>query len=77
MAREVSKILQEAMNLPPEARAALAGSLFESLDTERDANSEGLWKEEVGRRLREIDTGTIELVDWSSAQRRLRGRLKG
>ncbi len=65
------------MDLPPEARAALAGSLFESLDTERDANAEELWKEEAGRRLREIEAGNVELIDWGSAQRTLRGRLKG
>jgi len=36
MKREAAEILKDALALPPEARAALAGSLLESLDTEVD-----------------------------------------
>jgi hypothetical protein len=32
MKRDAAKILEEALKLPVEARAALAGSLIESLD---------------------------------------------
>lgn len=59
-----SDLLQEAMKLPPEARAALAGSLLESLDTEVDEDAEAAWTAEIERRLREIDEGTATTVSW-------------
>lgn len=40
MKREPAEILKDALALPTEARAALAGSLLESLDTEVDEDSE-------------------------------------
>jgi putative addiction module component (TIGR02574 family) len=64
-------LLQEAMKLPPEARAALAGSLLDSLDTEVDAGAEEAWSTEIERRLREIDQGTTKLVPWDEVRRRI------
>ncbi len=40
MAREVTELLKQALTLPPGARAALAGSLLESLDEEVDEGLE-------------------------------------
>src|SRR4051812_11075052 len=40
MKREAAQILKDALALPTEARAALAGSLLESLDTEVDEDAE-------------------------------------
>ena len=40
MARDAEEIFREALNLPPEGRAALAGSLLESLDEECDSDAE-------------------------------------
>jgi hypothetical protein len=34
MTQEVAELLKKALALPPEARAALAGSLLESLDNQ-------------------------------------------
>lgn len=59
------------MKLPPEARAALAGSLLDSLDTEVDAGAEEAWSTEIERRLREIDQGTTKLVPWDEVRRRI------
>ncbi len=64
-------LLQEAMKLPPEARAALAGSLLDSLDTEVDADAEEAWSAEIARRLRGIDDGTTKLVPWDEVRRRI------
>jgi hypothetical protein len=50
MNREVSELLEKALSLPPEARAALAGSLLESLDDQVDANAEDEWNREIARR---------------------------
>ena len=40
MKRDTAEILKEALTLPPEARAALADSLLDSLDTEVDEDAE-------------------------------------
>jgi len=66
-------ILQEALKLPPEARAALAGSLLESLDDHVDADAEAAWDAELERRLRQIDQGEVKLVPWNEARRAIRG----
>jgi putative addiction module component (TIGR02574 family) len=57
--------------LPPEARAALIGSLVDSLDTDVDEDAEEAWREEIRRRLEEIDNGAALLVPWDEARRRL------
>ena len=45
MTEEVSELLKKALALPPEARAALAGSLLESLDETVDASAEESWSQ--------------------------------
>ncbi len=69
-------MLSEALHLPIEARAALADSLLDSLDAEVDADAEEAWRDEICRRLQEIDSGAVKLVHWQDAQRRLRARLQ-
>lgn len=62
-------LLQETMKLPPEARAALAGSLLESLDGQVDGDAEAAWSVEIERRLRDIDEGTAKTVSWDEVRR--------
>ncbi len=46
------RLIDEAMRLPPDARAALAGELLESLDGETmDADREAAWAGEIRNRL--------------------------
>jgi putative addiction module component (TIGR02574 family) len=71
MSRDAAEILKNALDLPPEARAALIGSLVESLDTEVDEDAEEAWRMEIRRRLEEIDNGAAKLVPWDEARRRL------
>ncbi len=75
-ARE-KKVLQEAMKLPPEARAALAGSLLQSIEGETDEDAEAAWSAEIEKRLRDIDAGSARLVPWPVVRRRLLRSLNG
>ena len=43
MKRDAAEILKEALALPTEARAALAGSLLDSVDTDVDEDAEAAW----------------------------------
>lgn len=67
------KVLDEALRLPAEARAALASSLIESLDAEVDPDAEAAWAVEIEKRLREIDAGAVKLVPWAEARKRILG----
>jgi putative addiction module component (TIGR02574 family) len=70
MPRNPSELLLEAMELPPEARAALADSLLNSLDTEVDANVEQAWREEIEKPMASIENGTAETVAWEDWRNR-------
>ena len=74
MKQDPNHLLKEALKLPPEARAALAGSLLDSLDQEVDEDAEEAWKLEIDRRLRELDSGLVKTIPWSEARRRISRR---
>jgi putative addiction module component (TIGR02574 family) len=77
MTPEVSELLKKALALPPEARAALAGSLLESLDETVDASAEEEWNEEIVRRIRELDSGKVKPIPWAEARRQVSAILNG
>ena len=71
MKRDPADLLKEALKLLPEARAALAGSLLDSLDQEFDDNAEAAWHAEIDRRVKELDSGTVKPIPWSEARRKI------
>ena len=75
MPRDAASLLKDALELPPEARAALADSLLESLDTDIDQGAEEAWRKEIFHRLQEIDRGAVTLIPWEDAERRLWAKL--
>lgn len=74
MRSDASKLLEAALKLPLEARAAMAGSLLESLDTVVDADAEAEWDREIALRLKELDAAPTRVVSWSDARRKILGR---
>jgi putative addiction module component (TIGR02574 family) len=77
MTQEVSELLKKALALPPEARAALAGSLLESLDGTVDASAEEEWNEEIARRIQELDSAKVKPIPWAGARRQISAILNG
>ena len=75
MTPEVSELLEKALSLPPEARAALAGSLLESLDDCVDSNAEEEWNLEIARRIQELDSGRAKTIPWADARRQIAAML--
>lgn len=73
MGSEATKLLEAALKLPPEVRAAMAGSLLDSLDTTVDADAEKDWEQEIARRLKDLDSPHPPLVAWSDARRKILG----
>lgn len=68
------KILDEAMQLEPTARAFVAETLLESLDLDRDFAVSQEWLEEIRRRCAEIDSGKAALLDGEMVLNELRGK---
>ena len=75
MSRDAGEILKEALALPPEARAALADYLWDSLDAEVDPDVEEFWRQEIRRRIAQLDSGAVAAIPWSEARARLLAKL--
>ena len=74
MKRDAAEILKDALALPTETRAALAGSLLDSLDTDVDEDAEAAWAIEINRRVAELDSGAVNTIPWAEVRRRLAAR---
>jgi putative addiction module component (TIGR02574 family) len=72
MMRSAEEILKDALALPVEDRAAIAGSLIGSLDDDvTDEDAEVQWAAEIARRIAEADAGNADFVPWSEVRQRL------
>jgi len=66
-----ARVLEQALELDPPERAALARQLIRSLD-EADEGVHDAWREEIGKRIDAVEAGSAELEDWSETHERLR-----
>ena len=71
------KVLKDALRLPVEARAALAGQLIESLDDSIDEDAEVAWSKEIASRIDDLNRGKVKAVPWSLARRQILARFRG
>ncbi len=74
MDKQAVKLLEQALALSPDARAALADSLLDSLDIESDVQVEQKWREEIHKRISELDSGIVQAVPWPEVRKRLTGQ---
>jgi putative addiction module component (TIGR02574 family) len=74
MSTSVRDLFQQASELDEHDRATLAGLLLESLEDKVDEDVEGLWKEEIERRLAELDTHSVQGVPWDEVKAELMRR---
>ncbi len=76
MSRDAGEILKEALALPAEARAAMVDSLLDSLDAEVDAEAQHAWRQEIQRRVAELNSGQVKTIPWSEARAQLLAGLR-
>ena len=76
MTQQALDLLQKALSLSEEERAALADSLLASLDSTVEEGAEKAWEEEISRRIAEIDSGKAKMVPWEEVREELSSRLK-
>lgn len=74
MKSSTKEILDRALEMPENDRAAIAERLIESLDAEPDRDVEEAWQREVQRRLSELDRGEIECVPWEEIKARMEAK---
>ena len=59
--KDEEELREQALRLPEEQRAELAGRLLESLEPQGDAKQvDEAWRREVRRRLTELDDGSTQ-----------------
>jgi len=76
MSPEVSNLLKMALSLPADERAALANTLFDSLEPV-DESVQAAWNQEVARRIKDLDEGKAVTVPWEELHHELLAMLNG
>ena len=75
MAKNLEDVLRDAVELSERDRATLAGLLIDSLEAEAEPGADDAWIAEIGRRVAELDKGTVKTIPWEEVRRRLLDRL--
>jgi len=75
MTRQAEDLLQDALTLPDEERAEIAGALLESLERTVEVDVETAWRKEVAVRVAALDAGEIETVPWDEVRDQLLARV--
>jgi putative addiction module component (TIGR02574 family) len=71
MKKDAKAILEQALKLPPKARAEIAGSLLLTLDYHIDEEGDAAWREELTKRVREVKSGQAQMIPWSEVSKQL------
>ena len=71
MAISREEVFRKALGLDVSDRTELVGLLIDSLDPETEQGAEAAWLQEIDRRARELDSGTVQTIPWEIARERL------
>ena len=75
MTRHADTVLREALSLPEQERAEIAGALLESLEPEPETDVEAAWRQEVAARVAALAAGEVEMTPWEDIRDRFLARL--
>lgn len=73
----VTELFVRAADLGEDDRAALAGLLIESLESESPPDIGEAWAAEIDSRLAELDSGQVESIPWEKLRNRLLSGRRG
>jgi putative addiction module component (TIGR02574 family) len=68
----VDDIIDQALRQPEKERARIAEILISSPEKSVDRDIELAWQEEVARRSKEIDSGTVKCIPWEEVRDKVR-----
>ena len=72
MATAVDELYEKASHLAPAERATLAGLLVDTLEGAIDPEIERAWRQEVAKRIAELDSGAVKTVPGDEVRAKLR-----
>lgn len=75
MAIETGKLLQQALTLTKEERAALVEALADSLVEDEDDPIGPEWKDEIARRIEAVERGDAHAIPGDEVEARIREAL--
>lgn len=64
MATSAKRLFESALSLDDQERAELIGLLLGSFENDADDGVNLAWKEEVSRRVAELDSGVVQMITW-------------
>ena len=73
--RRAETLLREALTLPDEERAEIAGALLESLEPAPESDVESAWRQEVAARVAASEAGGVTTTPWEEIRDRFLARL--
>jgi hypothetical protein len=62
MDEKLKTIMENALNMPQEQRAFIAGRLIDSLDDKADADVETSWQQEIQKRIASAEKGEASFM---------------
>ena len=65
MVATAKKLFESALGLDDQERAELVGLLLSSFEDYADNDANLAWKDEVSRRVAELDSGVVQTINWS------------
>ena len=68
MIASAKKIFESALSLDDQERAELVGLLLSSFEDDADEGVDLAWKDEVSRRVAELDSGVVQMITWSKVR---------
>jgi len=72
MSTKMKQVIEEIKELSAQERALIAHCLISSLENKQDEDVENLWGELAEKRLKAIETGTVQAKSWSEIKKRIR-----
>ncbi|MBI4556226.1 MAG: addiction module protein [Candidatus Hydrogenedentes bacterium] len=75
MDRIAEAVLKEALGLPEQERAEIAGALLESLEPPLDPEIDWAWRDEVARRVAQFEAGEVKTIPWEQVRDRIWDQL--
>jgi putative addiction module component (TIGR02574 family) len=73
--RRAETLLHEALTLPDDERAEIAGALLESLEPAPELDVETAWRQEVAARVAAAEAGEVTTTPWEEIRERFMARL--
>jgi len=68
MIASAKKLFESALSLDDQERAELVGLLLSSFEGDADEGVDHAWKDEVSRRVAELDSGVVQMITWSKVR---------